>query len=42
MPVVSEGKLGGIISIGDLVRVLKSATEYEARQLKDYISGTYS
>lgn len=42
LPVVSkDGKIVGIVSIGDVVKALKSATEYEVRQLQSYISGAY-
>ena len=42
MPVVVDGKVAGLISIGDVVKALKSATEYEVRQLQSYISGAYA
>ena len=42
MPVMEDGKLAGLVSIGDVVKALKSATEYEVRQLKDYIAGGYA
>jgi CBS domain-containing protein len=42
MPVVKNGQLAGVISIGDVVKALKSAKEYEVRQLRDYISGAYA
>ncbi len=41
MPVVVDGKVAGLISIGDVVKALKSATEYEVRQLQSYITGAY-
>ena len=41
MPVISGGRLAGIVSIGDVVKALKSAKEYEVRQLQSYISGAY-
>ena len=41
MPVVEEGKVVGLVSIGDVVKALKSATEYEVRQLQSYITGAY-
>ena len=41
MPVVVDGKVAGLVSIGDVVKALKSATEYEVRQLQSYITGAY-
>lgn len=42
MPVMENGKLAGLVSIGDVVKAMKGATEYEVRQLKDYIGGGYA
>jgi CBS domain-containing protein len=42
LPVVDEGRLAGIISIGDLVKSHLSEAEYENRMLKDYIRGAVS
>jgi CBS domain-containing protein len=39
LPVVEEGKLVGIISIGDVVRTCLNQATYENRMLKDYVSG---
>ena len=39
LPVFEEGALVGIISIGDAVNAHVEETQYENRQLKDYISG---
>ncbi len=41
MPVVEDGKVVGLVSIGDVVKALKSATEYEVRQLQSYITSAY-
>jgi CBS domain-containing protein len=41
LPVISNQKLEGIISIGDLVNVLRGECKVENRYLKDYISGKY-
>lgn len=41
LPVVADGKLLGIISIGDLVKQVISAQSATLDQLKDYISGGY-
>jgi CBS domain-containing protein len=41
LPVVGEGQVIGIISIGDLVRSVSRNQEFEIRQLTDYICGKY-
>ena len=41
LPVVENDKLLGIISIGDLVKVLVDEKEAEIAQLSHYITGTY-
>ena len=41
LPVIANQKLEGIISIGDLVNVLRGECKVENRYLKDYISGKY-
>ena len=38
LPVMEEGRLSGIISIGDVVRVKIEAVEAEAEALKSYIA----
>ena len=38
LPVVRDGRLVGIVSIGDLVKSKIAETEAEAKTLKDYIS----
>jgi CBS domain-containing protein len=38
LPVVKEGRLVGIVSIGDLVKSKIAETEAEAEHLKAYIS----
>ncbi|MEE9184751.1 MAG: CBS domain-containing protein, partial [Acidimicrobiia bacterium] len=42
LPVLDDGRLAGIVSIGDLVRALLSEAEYENRMLRDYIHGAVS
>lgn len=42
LPVLDDGRLAGIVSIGDLVRALLSEAEYENRMLRDYIQGAVS
>lgn len=41
LPVMEEGKLAGIVSIGDLVKFISAAQEIEIRYLNDYIAGKY-
>jgi CBS domain-containing protein len=38
-PVVCEGRLRGIVSIGDLVKSRLDEIEYEARSLRSFIAG---
>jgi CBS domain-containing protein len=39
LPVLDEGKLVGLISIGDLVKDIISEQSFEIEQLQRYISG---
>ncbi len=39
LPIMDDGELVGIISIGDVVRAHRQEAEYENRMLKDYIHG---
>ncbi|MGD9020402.1 MAG: CBS domain-containing protein, partial [Lysobacterales bacterium] len=41
LPVVQDGKLLGIVSIGDLVKKMLDEKEAEVEQLNQYITGTY-
>ncbi|KPL01281.1 MAG: hypothetical protein AMJ91_00550 [candidate division Zixibacteria bacterium SM23_73_3] len=41
LPIISNQKVEGIISIGDLVNVLRGECKVENRYLKAYISGDY-
>lgn len=41
LPVYQEGKLIGILSIGDLVKQIISDQEFTIRELEKYITGTY-
>jgi CBS domain-containing protein len=41
LPVIADGQLLGVISIGDLVKQVISAQSATLEQLKDYISGGY-
>jgi CBS domain-containing protein len=39
LPVVDQGKIVGIVSIGDIVKFRLEELEAEASQLQDYIAG---
>ncbi len=39
LPVLAEGKIVGVVSIGDLVNWIISAQDHTIRQLQTYISG---
>jgi CBS domain-containing protein len=41
LPVVSDGKVVGLVSIGDLVRWASRNQEYDIRMLNDYVAGRY-
>ena len=41
LPIISNQKMAGMISIGDLVNLLRGECKVENRYLKDYISGKY-
>lgn len=41
LPVVNDGKLLGIVSIGDLVKRVLDEKEAEVEHLSQYITGTY-
>jgi len=41
LPVVEDGKLLGIVSIGDLVKKMLEEKESEVEQLSQYITGSY-
>ncbi|HXV28461.1 MAG TPA: CBS domain-containing protein [bacterium] len=40
VPIISGGKLQGIVSIGDVVKAQLQSKEYENHYLKDYMFGT--
>jgi CBS domain-containing protein len=42
IPVVDQGRLRGLISIGDISRWMSDASRAEADHLKSYIAGGYS
>jgi CBS domain-containing protein len=39
LPIVADGRLEGIVSIGDVVNAVRRSVESENRHLKDYIQG---
>jgi len=39
LPIVREGRLRGIVSIGDVVNAVRTQAEVENQQLRDYIGG---
>jgi CBS domain-containing protein len=41
LPILEKKRLVGIISMGDVVKHQKKASEYENRHLKDYIDSKY-
>jgi len=41
LPVVENGKLLGIVSIGDLVKKMLDEKQNEVEKLSEYITGTY-
>ena len=41
LPVVEDGKLLGIVSMGDLVKRMLEEKEVEVEQLSNYITGSY-
>lgn len=41
VPVYEDGRLGGLVSIGDVVFALLEESEEEKRYLHDYIRGSY-
>lgn len=41
LPVLHDGRLAGLVSIGDLVKHVSAEKEVEVRYLTDYIAGRY-
>lgn len=41
LPVIDEGRLVGLVSIGDITRWISQANEEEAHSLRSYIMGGY-
>ena len=39
VPVLENGKLIGLVSIGDIVKLRAENAEQEARELQDYVTG---
>jgi CBS domain-containing protein len=42
LPVMEDSKLAGVVSIGDIVRVIISEREFTIRELERYITGGHS
>ncbi|MGO9244832.1 MAG: CBS domain-containing protein [Verrucomicrobiia bacterium] len=42
LPVMEKGKLTGVVSIGDIVKVIISEREFTIRELERYITGGHS
>jgi len=41
LPVLEDGRLAGVVSIGDLVKQLSKDQKFEIQYLTDYITGKY-
>ena len=41
LPIVGDGGLLGMVSIGDVVKIQLQEVDYENRHLKEYIQGSY-
>lgn len=41
LPVVEDGKIAGVVSIGDLVNWIMTAQDFTIHQLEEYITGGY-
>ncbi|HKL19590.1 MAG TPA: CBS domain-containing protein [Halalkalibaculum sp.] len=41
LPVMEDGKVAGVISIGDLVKAVITKQKVEIHNLRDYIAGSY-
>jgi CBS domain-containing protein len=42
LPIVQDGQLAGILSIGDVVNALRTGLEAENRYMRDYVQGRIS
>jgi CBS domain-containing protein len=42
LPVVEDGKVAGVVSIGDLVNWIMTAQDFTIHQLEEYITGGHS
>ncbi|NHO33696.1 CBS domain-containing protein [Acetobacter fallax] len=40
VPVLEDGKLTGLVSIGDIVKLRAENAEHEAQELQDYVTGS--
>jgi CBS domain-containing protein len=41
LPILVNGRLAGIVSLGDLVKTVVHEATFEVRMLRDYITGSY-
>ena len=41
LPILEDGELVGMVSIGDIVKALREEAEEELRYLRDYLAGSY-
>ena len=41
LPVVDDGKLTGMVSLGDLVKAKLADAEFETRHLTEFVMGKY-
>ncbi|MGH7503300.1 MAG: CBS domain-containing protein [Longimicrobiales bacterium] len=42
LPIVAEGRLAGIVSIGDVVNAVRNGLEAENRYLREYVQGVFA
>lgn len=41
LPVMAEGRVIGVVSMGDLMRWVEKNLDFELRAIREYVSGTY-
>jgi CBS domain-containing protein len=42
LPIIADGRLVGIVSIGDVVNAVRNGLEAENRYLRDYVQGVFA
>jgi CBS domain-containing protein len=42
LPIISDNRLVGIVSIGDVVNAVRSGLEAENRYLREYVQGVFA